>query len=130
MKIRPFQVEDITAMVDMGQRARTKVPAMSREGLAEEMCTHLSPDPEAMKREKILAHVEKYPGWTWVCEHEGELVAFITFILNQRQGVGKIIHHAVDPESGQKGLGQLMYAAVLDFFKEQGLSLCQSADGA
>ncbi|WFB36978.1 GNAT family N-acetyltransferase [Kiritimatiellota bacterium B12222] len=121
MKIRPYKPEDLADIMDIGQRAWTEIRKMSREALGEEIYTHLNPHPCTSKGKQIADHAQKFPEWTLICEHEGRCVGFVTFSINRERAVGEILNNAVDPEAGLKGAGQLMYRAVLDRFRGEGL---------
>lgn len=121
MKIRPYQPEDLNEISDIAQRAWQPIRTMTRKALGEDLYVHLNPDPENGKRKQIADHIHMYPGCTLVCEAGGRQVGFVTFVIDRKKGVGEILNNAVDPEAGLKGVGQLMYRAVLDRFREEGL---------
>ncbi|MDQ1327844.1 MAG: hypothetical protein QG641_1127, partial [Candidatus Poribacteria bacterium] len=67
---------------------------------------------------QIKSHCEEHPEWVFICEKEGRIVGFITFSLNFDKKIGTIGNNAKDPDSSLKGIGQQMYKAVLDYFRD------------
>jgi len=119
--IRAYRPEDLATIVDIGNRAWREIYRMFREAYGDELFEILVPDEETSKGAQIKAHGERHPEWVFVCEEGGRIVGFVTFRLDADRKIGEIGNNAVDPECGLKGIGQQMYRAVLQYFREQGM---------
>ena len=102
---------------------------MYRRLYGEELFQLLRPNAATTKGEAIKAQCEAHPEWTLVCEEAGRIVGFITFFIDTEKGIGEIGNNAVDLDGGLKGLGQQMYKAVLDRFRQQGLRFARVSTG-
>lgn len=119
--IRPYQAEDLPLIMDIGNRAWREIHEMFRDAYGDELFAILVPREHTRKGEQIRAHCERRPEWTFVCEEQGEVVGFVTFGLDHERRIGEIGNNAVDPDSGMKGIGQQMYRAVFEYFRENGM---------
>jgi len=107
--------------VDIGNRAWRGIYRMFRKTYGDELFEILVPDEATVKGEQIRSHCARHPEWVYVCEEEERVVGFTTFRLDRERQIGEIGNNAVDPECGLKGIGQQMYRAVLQHFREQGM---------
>jgi len=119
--IRPYRLEDLETIMDVGNRAWREIYAMFRESYGDELFEILVPDERTVKGEQVRSHCQRHPEWAYVCEEEGRVVGFVTFSLRPEQGIGVIGNNAVDPDCGLKGIGQQMYRAVLARFRAEGM---------
>jgi ribosomal protein S18 acetylase RimI-like enzyme len=119
--IRAYKPEDLTTIMDIGNRAWREIYRMFRETYGDELFEVIVPDETTSKGKQIKAHCERHPEWVLICEEEGCVVGFVTFMLNTDKRIGTIGNNARDPECGLKGIGQQMYKAVLEFFREHGM---------
>ena len=119
--IRAYRPEDLPILMDIGNRAWQPIYRMFREAYGEELFRLRTPNPDTAKGEQIRSHCERHPEWVFVCEEEGKIVGFVTFMLDENRKIGTIGNNARDPECKRKGVGQQMYKAVLDFFREKGM---------
>jgi len=87
------------------------------------------PEPATSKGNQIRSHCQRHPEWTFVAEEQGRIVGFVTFRLDRDSQIGVIGNNAVDPDCGLKGIGQQMYAAVLDHFRQQGMKAAKVGTG-
>ncbi|HEY63245.1 MAG TPA: GNAT family N-acetyltransferase [Caldilineae bacterium] len=127
--IRPYRPEDLPIIMDIGNRAWREIYRMFRETYGDELFELLVPDERTAKGEQIRAHCERHPEWTFVCEEGGRIVGFVTFTLDYERRIGEIGNNAVDPDCGLKGIGQQMYAAVLEYFRSQGMLYAKVVTG-
>jgi len=68
----------------------------------------------------------EHPEWVWVLEIDSLIIGFVTFkiidiVAGKRLGV--IENNGVLPEHAGNGWGKFMYRHVLDYFRDQGLSI-------
>ncbi len=127
--IRPYQLEDLPIIMDIGNRAWREIYRMFRETYGDELFELLVPDERTAKGEQIRAHCERHPEWVFVCEEGGRIIGFVTFTLDDERRIGEIGNNAVDPDCGLKGIGQQMYAAVLEYFRSQGMLYAKVVTG-
>lgn len=127
--MRAFEPGDLATLVDIGNRAWRGIYQMFRETYGDELFEITVPDEKTAKGEQVRSHCERHPEWVFVCEEEGRIVGFVTFVLDREKGIGEIGNNAVDPECGLKGIGQQMYRAVLRYFGEQGMRYARVSTG-
>jgi N-acetylglutamate synthase-like GNAT family acetyltransferase len=119
--IRPYRFRDLEIIVDIGNRAWQGIYAMFKRIYGEELFKLLCSDEFTKKGKEIKSHCEKNHEWTFICEEEDKIVGFTTFNLDKETKIGEIRNNAVDPDCKMKGIGQQMYKAVLDYFRQQGM---------
>ena len=115
--IRRYKPEDLTAVMDIGNRAWREIYKMFRETYGDELFQLIVPNETTSKGEQIKAHCERQPEWVLICEEEGRVVGFVTFALNADKKIGTIGNNAKDPDCRLKGIGQQMYKAVFEYFQ-------------
>ena len=127
--IRSYRPEDLDALVGIGNRAWQPIYEMFRETYGEALFEAMVPDPSRVKGEQVRRHCEAHPDRVLVCEEGGRIVGFLTFHLDEERKIGEIGNNARDPECDAKGVGQQMYAAVLDLFRERGMRFAKVMTG-
>jgi RimJ/RimL family protein N-acetyltransferase len=127
--IRAYKQEDLATIMDIGNRAWREIYKMFREAYGDELFQIIVPDEKTSKGEQIKAHCGRHPEWVFVCEEEGRIVGFILFTLNKEDGIGVIGNNAKDPDCGLKGIGQQMYKAVLEYFRQHGMTYAKVHTG-
>ena len=127
--IRTYANDDLEIIADIGNRAWRGIYRMFRKAYGDELFASLVPVEETSKGEQIRAHCRRHPEWIFVCEEGGRVVGFVTFRLDVEKKIGEIGNNAVDPECGLKGIGQQMYSAVLQHFKEEGMRFAKVQTG-
>lgn len=81
------------------------------------------PSWQENKCQQLHAHFERAPDQLWVIDRDGEVVAFVTFLLNDQQRIGSIGNNGVRPDAAGQGWGTYMYRHVLDHFRARGMRL-------
>ena len=127
--IRPYVPDDLDTIADIGNRAWRAIYHMFRQAYGDALFATIVPDEHTSKGQQIRAHAEHHPEWIFICEEEGCTVGFISFRLDEDKGIGTIGNNAVDPDCGLKGIGQQMYSAVLQHFKQQGMRFAKVQTG-
>ena len=132
MSIRAFQVADLPVITDIANRAWKEIRRMSRDALGDCIADMLNPaGDDVSKGIEIEKHAAEFPDTIFVCERNGKIVGFITFVLSDREEtpIGAIGNNAVDPECGEKGVGQEMYQAVFEHMKACGMKAVSVTTG-
>tara|TARA_Y100000588_G_scaffold270627_1_gene286161 strand:- start:1181 stop:1657 length:477 start_codon:yes stop_codon:yes gene_type:complete len=127
--IRPYTEVDLDPIADIANRAWHNIYRMFRQTYGDELFETMIPHPKTDKGDKLRTQCRSYPDWVFVCEEEGQIVGFVTFRLDAEKKIGEISNNAVDPDCGLKGIGQQMYSAVLQHFKEQGMRFAKVTTG-
>lgn len=119
--MRLYREEDLPRVMEIANAAWQEIYKMRRECYGDELFSILVPDPGCGKGDEVREYISMYPGWAFVCEEEGTLVGFVTFRLDHEKKIGEIMNNAVDPKCNLKGMGQQMYKAVLQRFRDEGM---------
>lgn len=127
--IRNYIESDYETLVSIANRAWIKIFEGYRRQLGDEIFSLLYLNPLQSKAVQIRKHVDAHPDCCYVAERNGKIVGFITFAFVREIGLGVISNNAADPDSGEKGVGQEMYAAVLERFRAEGMRLAQVTTG-
>jgi len=119
--LRSYKSEDLSTIMDIGNRAWHEIYKIFRETYGDELFGRIVPNEATEKGNQIKSHCEEHPEWVYVCEEGGHIVGFVTFSLDSGKKIGQIGNNAVDPKCGLKGIGQQMYKAVFEHFREQNM---------
>lgn len=119
--IRKYEPGDLAKIMDIANRAWREIYKMFREAYGDELFQLMVSDETTSKGEQIKAHCSRHPEWVFICEEEGRIVGFVTFALNTGSKIGAIGNNAKDLDCDLKGIGQQMYKAVLEYFREHGM---------
>ena len=119
--IRLFQPSDLEPMVAIARKAWKKIFEGFRQQLGDELYTILYGNRLQDKRYQLTEFTAKFPRQCYVCERNGKIVGFVTFGLNSETKTGILTNNAADPDSGEKGIGQEMYAAVFERMRQEGM---------
>jgi len=127
--IRPYRSGDLAMVVDIANRAWQPIYDMFLETYGERLFSAVTPDRMTSKGAQVEAGCQSHPDCVFVYEEGGRVVGFVTFRLNERDGIGEIGNNAVDPDCGLKGIGQQLYRATLDHFRERGMAFAKVGTG-
>ena len=119
--IRLFQPSDLEPMVVIARKAWKKIFEGFRQQLGDELYSILYDNRLQDKRYQLTEFTAKFPQQCYVCERNGKIVGFVTFGLNRETKTGILTNNAADPDSGEKGVGQEMYAAVFERMRQEGM---------
>ena len=119
--IRKYKPEDLSVIMDIGNRAWSKIYKMFREAYGDELFQIIVPNETTSKGEQIRTHCEEHPEWVFICEENECIVGFVAFTLDFDKKIGTICNNAKDPDCVLKGIGQQMYKAVLENFRGHGM---------
>ncbi len=127
--IREFRQEDFQEVCTIAEKAWEVIFKGFEKQLGKEVYAILNPDSRRSKEKQLAAHLKHHPECFYVAERGGKIVGFITFYCDAERKVGIISNNAVDPDCGEKGVGQEMYRAVLAHFQKAGMLLAQVTTG-
>ncbi|MDA0747820.1 MAG: GNAT family N-acetyltransferase [bacterium] len=129
--IREAVAEEMGRVGEIARQAWAPIHQVYAQDVGEEMhgslCANWAPEKEAAVR----GHWERHPEWFRVveCVENGEVVAFVTFRMDNEKLLGILTNNAVAPEVQGKGIGTAMYTHVLDLFRKQGLRYASVGTG-
>ena len=121
--IRPFQQEDLEPMIKIAYRAWENIFKGFREQLGDEIYNLMYGTKYQDKAYQLTEWTKKYPDQCLICERNGKVAGFVTFAFGYETGIGLLLNNAADPDSGERGVGQEMYAAVFERMKQEGMKL-------
>lgn len=128
MNMRPYCSEDLEKVMDIANIAWQPIRKMSRETLGDTIADLLNPaGDDRSKGLQVKAQIESGNYRIAVCEHEKEIVGFITFSIN---GIwGEICNNGALSSAGVKGIGQIMYKYALEEFRKAGVKVVKVTTG-
>ena len=119
--IRLFQPSDLEPMVAIAKKAWKKIFEGFRQQLGDELYSILYDNRLQDKRHQLTEWTRKFPDQCIVCERNGKVVGFATFSFSKETKIGLLLNNAADPDSGEKGVGQEMYASVFERMRQEGM---------
>jgi GNAT superfamily N-acetyltransferase len=129
MTIRSYRTEELPVIMEIANRAWRPINEAYRAEFGDELFTILFPTPDTRAGENVRRDIEARPDQTIVVEHEGHIVGFCNYWMEEPQKIGVIGYNAADPDSGLKGIGQQMYAWVLNEFRRRGMRYARVLTG-
>lgn len=128
MNMRPYRDEDLHKVMEIANIAWRPIRKMSRAALGDSIANILNPDgDDVSKGLQVKDQIESGAWGIAVCEHEGELVGFITYTIN---GIwGEICNNGALTATGLKGIGQTMYKYVMAEFRKAGVKVVKVTTG-
>lgn len=128
MIIRKYIKSDLEQVMTIANEAWKPIRKMSREALGNIIADRMNPaGDDVSKGLQVKAQIESGKYEIRVCEHENQLVGFITFQICGEWGT--VCNNAAKPNTGLKGVGQLMYRTVLQIFREAHVKTVQVTTG-
>ncbi len=128
MNMREYKSEDLAKVMEIANIAWRPIRQMSREALGDTIADILNPaGDDCSKGLQVKAQIESGQWGIAVCEHEGEVVGFITYSIN---GIwGEICNNGALTSTGLKGIGQTMYKFVMAEFRKAGVKVAKVTTG-
>ncbi|MBO5792048.1 MAG: GNAT family N-acetyltransferase [Lentisphaeria bacterium] len=128
MNMRPYCEDDLLKVMEIANIAWRPIRKMSRAALGDSIADILNPDgDDVSKGFQVKGQIESGAYGIAVCEHEGELVGFITYAIN---GIwGEICNNGALTSTGLKGIGQTMYKYVMEEFRKAGVKVVKVTTG-
>ena len=120
MIMREYRSGDLGQVMNIANAAWQPIRKMSREALGDTISDLLNPAGDAeSKGLQIKDQIDSGQYGIAVCEHDGQIVGFITWHIEGC--IGTICNNAARPNTGLKGIGQTMYGFVLEKFHQAGV---------
>ena len=128
MFMREYKSDDLDAVMALADQAWQPIRKMSREALGDFISDLLNPAGDAKSKGlQVKEQIDSNLYGIDVCEHDGEVVGFITYHHNGV--IGEICNNAAKPGTGLKGIGQTMYKFVLDKFRAEKVQIVKVTTG-
>ena len=128
MNMREYREEDLLKVMEIANIAWRPIRKMSREALGDSIADILNPAGDDLSKGlQVKAQIESGNWGIAVCEHEGELVGFITYSINGL--FGEICNNGALTSTGLKGIGQTMYKYVMAEFRKAGVKVAKVTTG-
>ncbi len=128
--IREAQASDLPRIREIAVRAWEPIYQGYRERMDEELFGRLWPDGwQTGKAEQIADHFHRRPECCLIAELDGQVVGFLTFMLNSDTRIAEIGNNAVDPACQGQGIGSAMYRYVLALFRDAGMACAKVHTG-
>ncbi len=120
--IRPARRDDVNRIRKIAAQAWDPIYQGYRQRMGDQLYERETPDdPLAVKAEAVANFYDEYPDWGLVTEIDGQVVGFITFVLNRDKGIGEIGNNAVEPGHQGRGIGTAQCQRVLEIFRQEGM---------
>lgn len=119
--IRPYREDDLPTLVEIANRAWLEIYQMFRQAYGDELFDILISDEKTSKGEQVRSHCRSHPDCILVCEEEDQIVGFVTFRINADRQLGEIGNNGVHHQWRGRGIGQQLYSAALQRFRDQGM---------
>ena len=132
MSVRPYQAEDLPVVIEIANKAYKNIKTVIRLTVGDEGADVLNPEDDYVTKGKQMEYVATHaPESLFVCERKGRIVGFIQFLMHDdiERPIGEIGNNGVDPDCGEKGVGQEMYQAVFDHMKACGKKMVYVTTG-
>ena len=128
MNMREYRSDDLNAVMTIANAAWKNIRKMSRDALGDKIADIFNPQGDALSKGfQIKEQIDCGGYHIAVCEHDGEIVGFITARCN---GVtGEICNNAAKPGTGLKGVGQMMYKYIFEYFRSAGMKVVSVTTG-
>ena len=119
--IRNYKEEDFPSLAKIAKLAWKDIFAGYKEQIGPELFGLVFDNKYQDKEYQLRIFLEKPPEQCLVCERNGKVAGFITFVFDRDRKIGIIGNNAADLSSNEKGIGQELYAAALERFRSEGM---------
>lgn len=119
--MRPALRDDCERIAEIATQAWTPIFALWLEMQGQAFGQVLEERRAEHTGAAVRSFCEANPDSVWVTEWHGEVVGFITFLIDRERGRGTISWNAVAPEHTGKGIGTKQIETVLDVFRQLNL---------
>jgi len=130
MRVRPFNVSDSGAVVDLSLRAWAPVHVSIRDALGPEVNDALQPDWKAQQRSDVEEVLSAPSRNVWIAEADDTVAGFVAVRIHDDRRLGEIDMLAVDPSYQGAGIGTALTEYALDWIRASGISVAMVGTGA
>ena len=126
--MREYRASDLEKVMEIANKAWRPIRKMGREALGDSIADLMNPlGDDVSKGLQVQDQIDSGKYGIALCEHEGEVVGFVTWAIN---GIwGEICNNGALTETGLKGIGQTMYKYVMEEFKQKGVKVVKVTTG-
>ena len=130
-RIRAATVDDLDRIGEIIRQAWEPIFGLHEEHWGEELFGVLYANWPKNIKASVGRHLAEHPEWAFVVEarETHEVVAFITYLLDTKKGIGIVGLNAVAAGLQGQGIGTRMYNFVMNQFREAGLKYAQVRTG-
>jgi GNAT superfamily N-acetyltransferase len=121
--IRTARPEDAERCGEIAVLAWQRVFDAMWEMLGPELAELYASGWQERKRSDVAGFVARTPERALVTEMDGQVVGFLTFMVDARGTIGEIGNNAVHPDWQGHGIGLRQCQRVLEIFREMGLKM-------
>ncbi|MBN1669392.1 MAG: GNAT family N-acetyltransferase [Kiritimatiellae bacterium] len=121
IEIRACLPGDVERLGEIAVAAWQRVHDCRKQLLPPDLYVTLHAGWQEQKANAVKGFCTSHPEWARTVTCDGKIAGFITFTLDKDKQIGEIGNNAVDPAFQGRGIGRMMYAHALDFFREQGM---------
>ena len=118
---RPARPADMDTIIEIAMLAWEPIYAFRRERLGADFFERAFPAWREAKARELRSLAAEHPENIWVTEEDGRILAFTSFHIDEKRGIGTLGNNAVRPEAQGRGIGSRQHKAVLELFREKGL---------
>jgi GNAT superfamily N-acetyltransferase len=130
VRIRPFDVSDTLAVVDLSLRAWAPVHISIREALGPEINDALQPDWRAKQQSDVEEVLAAPTSNVWVADVDAIVAGFVAARIHDDERIGEIDMLAVDPTHQGAGIGTDLTKFALDWIRASGIGVAMVGTGA
>lgn len=129
MRIKPYEPQDLAAVVRLSLRAWEPVFQSIRDAMDPEVYQEMHPDWRVDQQQAVEAVCVDEDTHVWVAT-EGETVAgFVAVKLHTESKMGEIYMIAVDPDYQRQGIAAALSAFALEWMKDAGMTTAMVETG-
>lgn len=123
MTIRPFCPEDLDRVLAV--TVDSFGPVSIDRNIEERFGLLAGTDWKERKAKDVARDTELFPEGCFVAVEDGQVIGYITSVINEEAKVGRIPNLAVDPAYRRRGVASSLIQRALDFFRERRLVLAR-----
>jgi len=123
MTIRPFQPRDLDRVLAI--TVDSFGPVSIDRNIEERFGEVGGASWQERKALDVRRDTEAFPEGCFVAEDDGEVVGYITTVINQHARIGRIPNLAVDPEHRRQGIAAALIGRAMEFFRERQLAMAK-----
>lgn len=128
--IRPYEENDLVAVVELSLRAWAPVFASIQQAMAPEIYTAFYPKGwEASQREAVTSACMDPQKRVWLADRNGVPVGFVAVAFHATSSMGEIHMLAVDPDYQRDGIGTVLTKHAIDWLRSAGMSIVMVETG-
>jgi len=129
LRIRPYEVDDLTSATELSLRAFEPVFASLRQVLGPAIFERLHPDWRSDQRTAVHDVLTDGTTQAWVAEDGDRVVGFAALRFDTLRRLGEIAMLAVDPAAQRAGVGSALTHHALARLEQAGMAVAMVETG-